>query len=269
MFWPPKPNVDEYIALALTVGRAFRVAVPNEKLIGPATSGLDFNFLEACFKAGLLEYWSAISVHPYRQGNPEIAANEYCVLREMIERYRPRGSGPIPIVSGEWGYSSAWRSISEEGQAQLLSRSWLMNLANGIPLSIWYDWQDDGPDPEEAEHHFGLVRHIREDAREIRYEPKPSYLASKTLNAFARGYTFQKRLPVGNDTDYVLVFARGSDQRIAAWTTSSPPHQITIPLKAGSYSLTKHTGELARTISSTANEITVSISSAPIYLRPH
>jgi len=26
MFWPPKPNVEEYIALALTVGRAFRAA---------------------------------------------------------------------------------------------------------------------------------------------------------------------------------------------------------------------------------------------------
>src|SRR3989441_12899492 len=41
MFWPPRPNVDEYIVLALTVGRAFRVNVPNEKLIGPATSGID------------------------------------------------------------------------------------------------------------------------------------------------------------------------------------------------------------------------------------
>src|SRR5438552_1965510 len=36
MFWPPRPNVDEYIPLALAVGRAFRDAAPNEKLIGPA-----------------------------------------------------------------------------------------------------------------------------------------------------------------------------------------------------------------------------------------
>ena len=25
-------------------------------------------------------------------------------------------------------------------------------------LSIWYDWRDDGDDPKEAEHRFGIVR---------------------------------------------------------------------------------------------------------------
>src|SRR6185436_14064587 len=28
MFWPPRPNAQEYVALALAVGRAFRDAVP-------------------------------------------------------------------------------------------------------------------------------------------------------------------------------------------------------------------------------------------------
>lgn len=269
MFWPPKPNVNEYISLALLVGRSFRSAVPNEKLIGPATSALDLRFLEACFEAGLLEYWSAVSVHPYRQSNPENAANEYCVLRDMIDRYRPRGAGSaaIPIVSGEWGYSSAWRNISEEKQSQLLTRSWLTNMANGIPLSIWYDWQDDGSDPGEAEHHFGLIRFVPEAARDLKYEPKPSYLASRTLNAFTTNYVFQSRLPVGNDTDYVLVFGNGEDQRIAAWTTASPSHQITIPLKAGSYVVTKHTGEVSETVSSHANGMILSLSTAPVFLR--
>ena len=36
MFWRPQPDVNEYVALALAVGRAFRAAAPNEKLIGPA-----------------------------------------------------------------------------------------------------------------------------------------------------------------------------------------------------------------------------------------
>src|SRR6059036_395905 len=33
LFWPPRPSVDEYIALALTVGRAFRAEVPSANLI--------------------------------------------------------------------------------------------------------------------------------------------------------------------------------------------------------------------------------------------
>src|SRR6185295_973894 len=36
MFWPPQPNVQEYIELAKAVGRGFREQVPDEKLIGPA-----------------------------------------------------------------------------------------------------------------------------------------------------------------------------------------------------------------------------------------
>ena len=87
MFWPPQPNAQEYVALALAVSRAFRESLPNEKLIGPATSEIDFPFLESCFKAGLLEYWSAVSIHPYRRADPETAAQDYCRLRNMIKTY--------------------------------------------------------------------------------------------------------------------------------------------------------------------------------------
>ena len=88
-FWPPQPDLDDYIKLALSVGRAFRLSVPHEELVGAATSGMDFDFLESCFKAGLLEYWSAVSVHPYRRSDPESAAKDFCRLRTMIERYSP------------------------------------------------------------------------------------------------------------------------------------------------------------------------------------
>lgn len=271
MFWPPKPNVNEYIALALTVSRSFRAAVPYEKLIGPATSGLDFDFLEACFKAGLLEYWSAVSVHPYRQANPEIAAAEYCLLREMIERYRPRyrtasdSERVIPIVSGEWGYSSVWPAMTEEKQAQVLAREMLTNVANGIPLSIWYDWRDDGSDASEPEHHFGLVRHTYRAGRTPVYDPKPAYLAAKTFNQFFSGYVFEKRLPIGSHEEFVLVFSNGRDRRIAVWTTSSRIQRITLQLGTGTFVMRKHTGENIRSVIANTN-VTVEASGAPIYL---
>ena len=116
MFWQPQPDVNEYIALALAVGRAFRLAAPSEKLIGPAT-GIDFPFLEACFKAGLLDYWTAVSVHPYRQTDPEEAANDYCRLRKMIERYAASRSVPpatgVPGGASPLGWSIAGASIGE------------------------------------------------------------------------------------------------------------------------------------------------------------
>jgi hypothetical protein len=274
MFWRPRPDVNEYVALALAVGRAFRLAAPNEKLIGPAT-GMDFPFLEACLKAGLLDYWTAVSVHPYRDSDPEEAVNDYCRLRKMIERYRtPRGYGTargseraeIPIISSEWGYSSGWRGLSDEKHGALLAREMLTNIANDIPISIWYDWRDDGIDPKESEHHFGLVRNAYQDRRDPVYEPKPAYLAAKILSATFDGYAYQRRLSAGSDSDYVLVFTRGDELRIAAWTTSTSAHRVVVPIKEGHFRITKHTGESAGSISSGPQGLELTISNAPIYL---
>ncbi len=270
-FWPARPNVDEYAALALAVGQAFRAQAPQEKLIGPATSGIDLPFLDACFKAGLLDYWAAVSVHPYRNSDPESAASDYCRLRGMIDRYRTptrRGSErvEIPIISSEWGYSSVWRGMSDEKQGAMLAREMLTNLANDIPISIWYDWRDDGADPNEPEHHFGLVRNGYRDGRDQVFEPKPAYLAAKTLSECFDGYAYQRRLSVGSESDYVLVFAKGDELHIAAWTTSSSTHRVVVPIKEGHFRITKHTGESAGSISSGPQGLELTISNAPIYL---
>jgi hypothetical protein len=172
-FWRPKPDVNQYVPLALEVGRAIRAAAPGERYIGPATSGVDMPFLEACFKAGLLEYWDAVSVHPYRQTAPETAAADYAKLRRLIARHAPKGKN-VPIHSGEWGYSSAWKGMDPVRQGKLLPRQWLVNLSNDVPISIWYDWHDDGPDPKEPEHHFGTVLEPFHAGRKPVYDPKPA-----------------------------------------------------------------------------------------------
>lgn len=269
LFWPPKPNVNEYIALAQMVGRAWQAEVPNEMLIGPATSGIDSDFLEACFKGGLLNYWAGVSIHPYRQTNPESVADEYCLLRETIARYRAAPNGrTMPIISGEWGYSSVWRGMNEQIQGELLARQFLTNVANGIPISIWYDWRDDGPDPREPEHHFGLVRHRHYPGRAPIYDPKPAYQAAMTLNTFLNGYTFERRITVGSNGDYVLLFRSGGDYRIAAWTSSPVTHRVTVPGISGSFTAKRFTGAVSSAPISNGQGLTLEISSAPIYLTP-
>src|SRR5437588_1179449 len=274
IFWPPRPNVDEYVALAISVARAFRAAVPNEKLIGPATSGNDFPFLESCFKAGLLDYLSAVSVHPYRRSDPESVVNEYCYLREMIARYRvpanrvsERLSDPaeIPIISSEWGYSSVWRGISEDRQSEILAREFLTNTANGIPISIWYDWHDDGLDASEPEYHFGVARNAYQANREQIYDPKPAYAAARTLLSHFDSYVFQRRLDVKNESDYVLEFSKGGDFRFAAWTTTSA-HRVLIPSDTATFTIIKHTGETAGSVSAYQGTLSIVVSSSPVYL---
>ena len=83
---------------------------------------------------------------------------------ELIDQYAPKGK-QIPILSAEWGYSAAWKDFDETKQGKMLPRQWLVNLANDVPLSIWYDWHDDGTDPKEPEHHFGTVQHVSRGPR--------------------------------------------------------------------------------------------------------
>jgi hypothetical protein len=264
-FWPPRPNVKDYTALALAVAKAFRAGAPGEKLIGPATSGIDFDFLEACFKAGLLEYWSAVSVHPYRRSDPETAAADYCRLRAMIRTYAP--AKEVAIFSGEWGYSSAWPGMNEDTQASLLARSWLTNLGNAVPVSIWYDWHDDGPNALEPEHHFGTVFNSYHEGRDPVFDPKPTYLAVKTLTTFFSGYRFEKRLAAGGGDDYVLAFRKGNSLRLAAWTTSTSARQISIPLSPGQYAGSSHTGRNLAVVTADQEGLLVTLTNAPVYLR--
>lgn len=264
-FWKPKPDSEQYIKLALDVGVAIRRAEPGELYIGPATSQVDFKFLELCFRAGLLDYWSAVSVHPYRQTAPETAAADYARLRKLIDQYAPQGK-KIPILSGEWGYSSVWKNFDDARQGRYLPRQWLTNLANDVPISIWYDWHDDGLDPKEGEHHFGTVLHPYHAGRQPVYDAKPAYQAAKTLTTVLDGFKFTKRLSIGGSEDYILLFTKGHERRVAAWTTATAGHTVRIPAKPGRYNVTGHTGDSLPPITADAGGVAISLTTAPQYV---
>ena len=211
-FWQPQPSVDDYMALAHAVFPALRQADPGAVCVAPASAGVPLDFLEACFQRGLLELVDAVSVHPYRRQPPETAAEDLARLRALIARYRP-DRPDLPVISGEWGYSCAWDGFDADRQGRYLPRQFLSNLALGLPLSIWYDWHDDGPDPKEPEHHFGTVT--------LDYAPKPAYLGMQRLAAALRGLRCLKRLESAPE-DYLLAFSDGRRLVVAAWTAGEP-----------------------------------------------
>ena len=243
-FWKPHADVNQYAALALAASKAIRRAAPGEAIIGPASVRVDLKFIEALCRAGLLDWWDAVSVHPYRQTGPEGAAADYQKLRRLIARYAPEGK-TIPILCGEWGYSSIWPGFDDAKQGRLLARQWLVNIESGIPLSIWYDWHDDSPDPKDPEVHYGTVTFPYRAGGSPVYQPKPAYLAAKTLISVLDGFRFAKRLELGNADDYALLFRRGNESRLALWTTSPTPHEVTIPWSACDFEVVAHTGEKA------------------------
>lgn len=217
-FWRPKPNAPQYATLAVAAAKAVREADPQATILAPAASGFPWEFIETLFQAGALDYLDAVSVHPYRdyKRSPETAAADYHKLRELMDRYAPaEKKGKLPIVSGEWGYATHTKGVSPETQAAFLVRQQLANLLDGVPLSIWYDWKNDGDDPAEREHNFGTVSPD--------LSPKPAYRALQTMTRELGGYHIVRRQATDSDADFVLLLRNAAGQaKVAAWTVGEP-----------------------------------------------
>lgn len=216
-FWKPQPNVRDYATLALATCRAIREADPHAMILAPASSGFPWPFFETLFESGALEHLDAVSVHPYRSysQSPETAAGDYLRLRALIERHASPAKQRLPIVSGEWGYATHTNGVSPDTQAAFVARQQLANLYRNIPLSIWYDWKNDGLDPDEREHNFGVVTHD--------LQPKPAYHAVQTLTAQLGGYRVVRRLTVADLDAWVLLCVDPTGrQKLAAWTSGKP-----------------------------------------------
>ncbi|MBN2138406.1 MAG: cellulase family glycosylhydrolase [Sedimentisphaerales bacterium] len=225
-FWQPQPSVDDYCKMVEAAAPLVKEADPSGLVVAPATSTIPFDWLEQCFKKGLLKWIDVLSVHPYRPQNPETVIGDYARLRELIAEYAPPGK-EIRIISGEWGYSNInWdgKKLSEEKQAQYLARELLINLYTKIPVSIWYDWKNDGTNPNEREHHFGTVMHD--------LAPKPAYTAAAVLAKNLAGYRIEKRLDLPGQSDFALLLKKGPRTAVAFWTTAED-HEVTLPIPPG------------------------------------
>ncbi len=273
--WSPRSNVRAYIKLALAVGKTIRRVAPGELYVGPALASAagSRKFLRRCFQAGLLKYWDAVTIHPYRLSGPETVVPLYRYVRALIARYAPPGRN-IPVIAGEWGYPSTstpttWTNCTALRQARMLAREFLVNLWHGIPLTMWYDWHNDGTNPKNTEDRFGTVHFAYHAGRNPVYNPKPAYLAARTLATQLAGCRFVKRIKIGGADNYVLLFHGPKGNRIAAWTTSRQEHHVVLPLASGRYRLTNETGTKMRAIVVPAGErgLNLAISHDPKYIK--
>lgn len=220
-FWKPAASVDDYILLARDLGQAIRRQEPDEWYVGPATSGIDYGYVQRCLDAGLLDYWDGITVHPYQQsGPPEGVAGQWAPLSQMVDRAKPGGAAPI-LIDGEWGYSDKYAGLDRELQGQYITRQYLVNMASGVPMSIYYDWRNDGPSLSDAEHNFGAV--------DLELQPKIAYKAVKSLVSQLDGFTYDKRLEAGSSQEWVMRFRKGGEFRYAGWTANRMGATVELP----------------------------------------
>ena len=261
----PKPNVNDYSLLLKQTSKTIKENDPSGIVVAPALAGIteeSLMWLEELFKKDALDYVDAISVHPYRALEPESVTaetNDYQSLRELINKY---SSKPIPIISGEWGYATAngWYglNLNEEQQAAYLVRMFLINKLNDIPISIWYDWKNDGDDPNDGEDNFGL----RQENVDV---PKLAYNAMNTFSYILSDYQLNERIDTKNPDDYILKFVNEEDEIVLVMWTIKGNHEISIPIKKAKGEVLTMFGKNKEYYDSDINH-NIKISEDPIYL---
>ena len=212
-FWGDEPSAREYAAVLKTAYTTIKRLDPDAVVIGGAIAGTDLNYLRELFDAGGLNYMDVLSIHPYRVGGPD----ETDLLRdlrfhqELMHEYGYEK--PIWLTEIGWATDTGPYGVSEAQQAQYLVRTYLLALSTGYVREVnWYDFQDDGPDPANHEHRFGIVR--------LDLSPKPAYTAYANLvrQIGAGHYVGDLSLPEGVRGE---VFARRGEAILVLWATSA------------------------------------------------
>lgn len=258
VFWKPQPNVGDYVKLAAAATTAVKGACPSCTVLAPATSGVDVNFISSAASLGLLDWVGAVSVHPYRDSNPETALGDYEKLRAVIK-------GKV-IVCSEWGYPTAGKYGSRVDvwrQAQYAARIYLVNLIAGVPTTIIYDWKDDGLSLDDSEQNFGLVsHHVRGPEW---FFVKPAWYALYNLNRRLTGLSPAERLDLGAGA-YALRFEGQGASKIVVWTDGSE-REVELNVGAEKVRLVRLFG-LEEELEAPGGVLRLRVSGSPVVVEP-
>jgi hypothetical protein len=264
-YWLATPSATAYRALLQTAVKAARAANPNVVIATGGVQQVDRDFIRAVGDISATQTGpDAVSVHPYRQQEPETVLGDYRALREDLSTYARRPQ----VWATEWSYPSVgYHYVADIGnghaseararQANYAVRLLLMNWIAQVGLTSYYDMRNDGNDPKEMEHNFGLldaqngklpayraVKHLfafTADAKNARYfiDEKEQYIVLKFDDAQATKYVVWcygagnvvnldvSRLPAGGRITDLYGVARAG-QKVLAVTEAQGPVFVTV-----------------------------------------
>ncbi|NLV39769.1 MAG: hypothetical protein GXY15_00870 [Candidatus Hydrogenedentes bacterium] len=180
-FWHGTPDPEGYGLLLRAAADALRAVDPEIQVVGGAIAGCgrdDRAFLMRALAAAGPGACDIVSIHPYSGESPwdrSDGPGNVCALRRQLAE----AGWSVPLWSTECGHSTCDDGVAVEEQPGLLVRMYLSQFAAGIENVISYDFVDDGMDPLEKEHHWGMLYHD--------LEPKPSLRVVGVLAGLLEG----------------------------------------------------------------------------------
>ncbi|MEV4539037.1 hypothetical protein AB0J82_35220 [Asanoa sp. NPDC049518] len=194
---PAGATPQNYVALLTATAAKVKAAHPDAVITGPALAPMnDWQaWLDGFIAAGGLDHIDAFTTHPYNfTAEPEVFEAHVAILRQ---KFAAAGHADMPIWFTEHGWYTTANApgVTPAVQARNLARTQLLALGDGIGRYTIYDFKDDGTNPADAEHNFGIIRN-QADARGA-YAPKPAFTAQGVLTRQTAGRPVRGVLPLG------------------------------------------------------------------------
>ncbi|MBY0370895.1 hypothetical protein K2X33_09430 [bacterium] len=156
-FWP-QPDARLFARLCAATTLAVKGEDPSAKVVTGGIFQFDVPYLKTFLKNGGAVGADAVGVHPYREWGAETITDEVLHMRKLVSEAAPQAE----LWQTEWGFPSTWyghghSEAAREKAARLDLREVLVTWGLGFPLMILYDDRDDGTNPADKEHNFGLI----------------------------------------------------------------------------------------------------------------
>lgn len=210
-FW--RGSTEEYIEL-------FKLAQEELKKADPKNIVMSGGF-------------ATLQDHPSRKKNPDLQARAMKELSTKMDLHAVHEHGAFDrfaqVVDGPYAElraslpqpappiffnETAEHSMGgrEKAQAMILVKKATFARARGAVGYLWYDLRNDGIDPGDPEHNFGLLTKSM--------EPKPAYIAFNTLAKLMVPRPYLKQLDAGENRWF---FLHGDDQEklLVFWNEDS------------------------------------------------
>jgi hypothetical protein len=229
---PADCKPSNYFEMLKKTHEAVKQVRPDVTVVGCATAGVPWPWLEEVFRLGGLNYMDVVSIHPYHQPHPPEGAKHVRGMDEkaetlikMIKKYSAGNPKPVWVTEVGWPTHGAF---TKEAQAEFFVRCGVLLLSAGTEKVFWFKFMDGLARSD----HFGLVCHPIDPLGA--YVPKPSYVACAVMTRQLAGAKYVAREDVGPDVrDYLFKNDRGEIRvmwcmapRTVAFETDEPPNVV-------------------------------------------
>ncbi|AHF90991.1 glycoside hydrolase family 10 [Opitutaceae bacterium TAV5] len=223
-FW--RATTEQYIELFNTSSALIKKASPRAQVLNGGLAMVkrqpNPDFVQTFVARADKSNWDVFAYHDYH------TFAQFLTRRAEVGEHLANLSPDMPLWINEGGHHTLLAG-GEHEQALTLVKKLTTSPAQGISAYFWYNLRDDGLDPREPEHHFGLTRYDG--------QPKPAWSAYQNLIRELGSARYHSSLPAaelppgtwahlyertdspaGQHASHVLVlWQEGSSRNVPVW----------------------------------------------------